>query len=55
VAQFQQRHAASSAGQRQQLATVNRELREASGAIDRYLTAFEKAPSMTTIPRSANG
>ncbi len=42
VAEFQASHAAASAAHRDQLAMVNRELKEASAAIDRYLTAFEK-------------
>jgi DNA invertase Pin-like site-specific DNA recombinase len=39
---LQASHAASSATHRDQLAMVNRELKEASAAIDRYLIAFEK-------------
>ena len=42
VADFQAQHAAASHDLRAQLTTVTRELREASAAIDRYLTAFEK-------------
>ena len=42
VTRFQQLHTASAAGHRELLATVNRELRDASTATDRYLTAFEK-------------
>jgi site-specific DNA recombinase len=42
VTQFQASHAASSVAIRAQLATVNRELKEATAAIDRYLIAFEK-------------
>ena len=42
VADFQDAHAASSHDLRTQVGTVTRELREATTAIDRYLTAFEK-------------
>jgi site-specific DNA recombinase len=42
VAEFQASHTAASAAHRDQLAMVNRDLKEASAAIDRYLIAFEK-------------
>lgn len=42
VADFQAQHAAASHDAQAQLTAVTRELREATAAIDRYLTAFEK-------------
>jgi site-specific DNA recombinase len=42
VAEFQAQHAASTHELRAQLTAVTREQREATAAIDRYLTAFEK-------------
>jgi hypothetical protein len=42
IAQFQTLHTTSTTGHRDQLATVNRELKDISAAVDRYLIAFEK-------------
>jgi hypothetical protein len=42
VAEFRAAHNASTAAQQAQLAAVNRQVKEAAAALDRYLIAFEK-------------